>query len=115
VPVVVNTPDAEQSNTVLVNVTAQPTISISVTPGTASVRVQRTKQFSATVQGTSNQSAIWKVNGIVGGNNTLGSITQAGLYRAPNRVPQPAQVIVSATAGADQSKTATATVTITKR
>lgn len=117
VPVVATMPDGDQSNAVFVNVTAPaPTpITISITPKTATVRARRTRQFTATVQGTSNRSKIWKVNGIVGGNSTVGTISQAGLYSAPRSVPSPALVTVGATAAADQSKTATASVTVAPR
>jgi hypothetical protein len=115
VPVVVNTPDGEQSNTAFVDVTAPSPVTITISPTTATLRLKRTQQFTATVQNTSNTSAIWKVNGIVGGNSTVGTISASGLYKAPNAVPNPAVVTVSATAAADPTKTATASVTISKR
>jgi hypothetical protein len=55
------------------------------------------------------------VNGIAGGNGTVGTITQSGAYKAPTQVPSPATVTVSATAAADPTKTATATVTIVRK
>jgi hypothetical protein len=58
---------------------------------------------------------IWKVNGVSGGNGSLGTISTSGLYRAPNNVPNPAAVTVSATAAADSTKTASATVTVSKK
>ena len=114
VPVAVNTPDGEVSNTVYVNVTAPPPVSITISPTSATVRVKQTKQFTATVQNTSNTSVIWKVNGIVGGNATVGTISSSGAYRAPNAVPSPAIVTVSATSAADQTKSARASVTIVR-
>src|SRR5882724_6159131 len=48
-----------------VTVTAPVVVTVSVTPATASVRVNRTHQFTATVNGSSNQAVTWKVNGIV--------------------------------------------------
>lgn len=115
VPVVVNTADGEVSNTVFVNVTEPPPVAISISPTNATVKIKRTRQFTATVQNTPNTSVIWKVNGIVGGNSTIGTISTSGLYRAPNSVPNPATVTVSATAAADQTKTATAVVAISRR
>jgi len=79
------------------------------------VRVGRTKQFTATVQNSSNTSVIWKVNGVAGGNSTVGTVSASGLYKAPSAVPNPATVTVSATAAADQTKTATAAVTVTRK
>ena len=115
VAVVVNTPDGDVSNTVSVAVVQAPSVSIAISPGSATARVRTTRQFTATVQGSANTSAAWKVNGIVGGNGTVGTVTQAGLYKAPNSVPKPATVTVSATAAADTTKTASALVTITRR
>lgn len=46
--------------------------------------------FSATVAGaatqqyTADQSVTWKVDGITGGNGTVGTISGGGLYTAPN-------------------------------
>ena len=39
--------------------------------------------FTAVVAGAGNQSVIWAVNGINGGNNTIGTISGSGLYTAP--------------------------------
>src|SRR5262249_28654671 len=115
VPVVVNTPDSEISNTVNVDVVAKPAVTITISPTSATVRIRQTRQFTATVTNTSNKSVIWKVNGVTGGNSTVGTISTSGSYRAPNSVPNPATVSVTATAAADQTKTATATVTVSRR
>jgi len=69
----------------------------------------------ATVQNSSNQSAIWKVTGITGGNSVVGTITASGAYGAPGGVPKPAVVTVSATAVADPTQTTTASVTIVRK
>jgi hypothetical protein len=114
VPVVVNTPDGEVSNTFFVNVTAPAPVTIAISPTSATVRVKQQRQFTATVQNTSDTAVTWKVNGIVGGNSTVGTISTSGVYRAPNPVPNPAVVSVSATSVADPTKSATASVTITR-
>ena len=98
-----------------VAVTAAPAVTIAISPTSASVRVSRTQQFTATVQNTSNKAVTWKVNGVAGGNATFGTISAAGLYRAPASVPKPATVSVTATSAADPTKTAAASVTITRR
>jgi len=98
-----------------VTVTAPVVVTVSVTPATATVRVNRTHQFTATVNGSSNQAVTWKVNGIAGGNTTVGRLSTAGLYTAPNSVPSPSTVQVSATSVADSAASASATVTITRK
>jgi hypothetical protein len=115
VPVVVTTPDGEVSNALYVDVTAPLSVGITISPTAATVRVNRTKQFTATVQNSSNRSVIWKVNGVTGGNSAVGTISSAGVYRAPISVPKPAVVTVSATAAADQTRTANASVTISRK
>ena len=96
------------------SVTAATPVSVSISPASASVRAKQTRQFTATVQNTTNKTVTWKVNGIAGGNGTVGTISASGLYRAPNSVPNPAVVTVSATSAADTSKSASAPVTITR-
>ena len=116
VPVVVSTTDGEVSNTYTVEVTA-PTaaVTIAVSPTSGSVKVRGSLQFTATVKNTSNTSVLWKVNGTVGGNETVGTISSSGLYVAPNSVPRPATVTVTATSVADATKSASASVTIRKK
>lgn len=41
------------------------------------------QQFTATIGGCSDPRVVWSVNGIVGGNSGIGTITQGGLYTAP--------------------------------
>ncbi|HTK28758.1 MAG TPA: hypothetical protein VL309_04370 [Vicinamibacterales bacterium] len=115
VPVVVTGPDGDVSSTFFVDVVAAAPVSITISPASATVRIKRTHQFTATVSNTSDTSVIWKVNGVVGGTAQAGTISTSGLYRAPNVAPSPAVVSVSATAAADTSKTASASVTISRR
>ena len=115
VPVLVSTPDGDGSNAVYINITAPSPVSITISPATATVRIRQLSQFHATVSGTTNTSTKWLVNGIVGGNASVGTISQLGLYRAPSAVPASGIVTVSAAAVADQTKTATASVTILKK
>jgi hypothetical protein len=107
-----STPSAVGSATV--TITAPAAVTVTVSPVTASVRISRTRQFAATVQNTSNTAVTWKVNGIAGGSSTVGTVSVAGLYRAPSAVPSPASVTVSATSAADPSATGTATVTVVR-
>ncbi len=58
-------------------------ISLTVSPTTVSLTPLGTQQFTATVQGTSDTGVTWSVNGVPGGNNTVGTISSGGLYTAP--------------------------------
>ena len=73
---------------------SQTGVSVTVSPATAQVQVNAKQQFTATVQGNSNQAVTWDVNGTVGGNSALGFIDSiSGLYTAP---PTPVSVTVQA-------------------
>src|SRR5438477_1618561 len=56
------------------------TTTVTVSPSTASVPVSTTKQFTATV--TPPGPVTWSVNGLSGGNATVGTISATGLYTA---------------------------------
>ena len=114
-PVFVATPDGEVSNTLYVAITQAASVSVSVSPASITVKTKATVQFSAAVQGTTNTSVAWKVNGIPGGNGTVGTISGAGLYKAPNSVPRPSSVTVTATSAADPTKGASASVSISRK
>ena len=93
-----------------------PAVGISISPTSASVLLKATQQFTATVTNSSNTAVTWKVNGITGGNATVGTISATGLYTAPNNAPGLAKftVKITATSKADTSKSASATVSIVR-
>jgi hypothetical protein len=89
-----------------------PTITVSISPGSASLLTGQTTTFAATVIGSSNKSVTWSVNGTAGGNSTIGTITTAGLYTAPGIPPSPNSVTITATSSADATQSASATVIV---
>ena len=78
---------------------------LTVTPGTAVLTFTRTAQFAA--QGPGSGSATWSVDGVAGGNASVGTITAGGLYTPPSTV---GTHTVTATSGA---LTGNATVYVT--
>src|SRR5207253_1347459 len=70
-------------------------VSVTISPILATVAAGGTQQFSAVVQNTSNTAVTWQVNGVSGGNATVGAISSSGLYTAPGVVPNPATVTVT--------------------
>jgi hypothetical protein len=114
VPVTARMSDGTTSNSVDVVVTASVAVGITVSPLSATVRLRQSRQFTATVTGTSNRSVTWKVNGVTGGNSTYGRVSSTGVYTAPKRLPSPSTVTVTATSVADTTKTASAAVTIAR-
>src|SRR3984957_16076823 len=102
-----------------VNVTLQDNIAISVLPTSATVSTSAAQLFTTTVTpgtGSPSTAITWSVNGIVGGNSTLGTIAPNGpttaLYTAPASLPTPPRITVTVTSVADTSKSASASVTI---
>ena len=88
---------------------------VSVAPIDSSTTTGTTVQYTATVTGTTNTAVTWSVNGVAGGNSTVGTIKKstAGLYTAPTAVPNPPTVVVTATSQADTSHSASTTLTLT--
>src|ERR1700687_4775436 len=86
-------------------------VTVAVTSSASSVLLGNMQQFTATVTGTSNTAVSWSVNSISGGNSTLGTISNAGLYTAPQDLPNPATVTIKATSQA--SSTASGNVVLT--
>ena len=90
----------------------QPGVSVSVTPGNASLLLGRSQAFTAAVSNSANTNVQWSVNGIAGGNASVGTVDATGLYLAPRLLPEPTLVTVRATSAADPSKSAAATVAV---
>jgi hypothetical protein len=88
------------------------TPSVTISPATATVQAGLSEQFTATVKGSTNTAVTWLVNGVVGGNSTLGTISSSGLYTSPRNVPSGGVVTVTAQSSADPIKSASAAVTI---
>lgn len=91
----------------------QQPVAISTSPASASLSLGQTQQFTATVSNSSNTAVTWQVNNTTGGSSQAGTISASGLYTAPNALPNPAQVTITAVSQADTTKTSSATVTVT--
>ena len=88
-------------------------VSVTISPLSATVGAGGMQQFTAVVQNTSNTAMTWQVNGVTGGNATVGTIFSSGLYTAPAAVQSTTTVTVTAVSQADPTKSASASVTIT--
>jgi hypothetical protein len=79
------------------------------------VPINQPQQFTAFLSsvGTATpQPANWSVNGVAGGNATVGTINASGMYTSPAAFPTPNTVTVMAVLQADATKTANASATI---
>jgi arylsulfate sulfotransferase len=85
-------------------------ITVTVSPSVAAINTGQSTQFTAVVTGD-NSGVTWAVNGIAGGNSTLGTIDQTGKFTAPSAA-QSSKVMITATTTVDTSKSASASVEI---
>jgi hypothetical protein len=86
---------------------AAPTL-VRVTPASATIAAGSSLQFTATITGNANPNVVWSVDGIAGGNVTVGTISAAGVY-APNLA---GAHTITATSVADPAAKGSATVTV---
>jgi len=92
-----------------------PPVTVKVSPGSVNLFADEAgnswptgltqKQFTATVNNSTNQSVTWAV----AGGSANGTVDGTGLYTTPAVVPNPAAVKVTATAAADATKSGSAT------
>jgi hypothetical protein len=85
-------------------------VTVSVKPRTAGLTFTQMQQFTKTVSGTTNTSVRWTVDGITGGNSTVGTISTSGLYTPPHAL---GSHTVRAISLADTSKSAAGKVIMT--
>ncbi len=87
-------------------------VTVTVSSSSSSVLLGNTQQFTATVTGISNTAVTWSVNGVSGGNSTVGTISSTGLYTAPQDLPNPSNVTIQATSQANSTASGNAALTI---
>src|SRR6267378_4147904 len=101
--------------------TAAVASTVSVSPSAVSVANFGTQQFTASVNGSPSMAVNWEVNGVAGGNQSVGFISTSGLYVAPSGVPTKSDgkggsvtttVTVTAVSQANSADSGSATVTI---
>jgi Cellulase (glycosyl hydrolase family 5) len=98
--------DSKYKGSTIVTITD---FSVSVAPNPVTLAAKQQQQFSATVTNISNKDVDWQVNGITGGNATFGTISDTGLYTAPN---SSAEVTISAVARAERTRSGSAAVSV---
>jgi hypothetical protein len=119
--------NASPSVSASATVTFTAAINVTLSPASATLAINERQTFSVQVNNTPNQNVTWQVNGIAGGNATVGQICVVGVspcqpvlssnggsvdYLAPAGVPSPNPVTLAATSVADNTKSASASVTI---
>lgn len=84
---------------------------VGITPMSESLPLGYSRNFATVVSGLTDTSVSWSVNGIPGGDATVGTIDSMGKYTAPQALPSINPVTVTATAS-DHLASASATVTV---
>jgi uncharacterized protein (DUF1800 family) len=86
-----------------------PSVTVS---GGSQVRLGSTALFTATVSNLSSTAVTWQVNGVTGGNSTLGTINTSGVYTPPAAIPTSNTVTVTAVSMASPSVSGSASLSI---
>jgi len=121
------TPQADPSKQTQATFSIQSGAGVSLTPTTATLAANHRVTLTAQVSGLSDAGLTWSVNGVAGGNTSLGQICVVGSspcqqvtsggalqvdYLAPGAVPSPNPVSVAATSVANSSLSASAQITV---
>ena len=101
----VSAADPTQSATASITLQPVANVTISLSPGNASLNGGQSTTFTPTVSGTSNTAVTWSLNPQVG---TVAN----GVYQAPGIIPSLQTVTITATSAADSTKSASATVAL---
>jgi serine protease len=89
-----------------------PPIEVTVSPATSSVTTDAVQAFAAAVSHATDATVTWHVDGVAGGNATVGTIGADGVYTAPAKVPSPATVTITAVSAEDPTRSGSAAVTV---
>jgi hypothetical protein len=98
--------DTDPSNLQTLNLSGVgviPASTVAVSPRAASLTSQQTQQYSATISGVSSNAVTWAVDGVTGGNASVGTISASGLYTPPSTSGRHA---IKATSNSDNTQTA---------
>jgi hypothetical protein len=113
--------DSTKSAAATIILTSQD-LSVTVSPNASSVELDQKLRFTATVTNNSEEKAgvIWRLRGTGCGGRSCGRLSsifsKSGdsiTYTAPDNLPQPANVTLTAISVADFTKSAAATITVT--
>ncbi len=101
--------DSTKTASAAVTINPLPIGSVTISPASATVAASGTQQFTATVVGETNNAVTWSVDGVNGGNSTVGTVSSSGLYTAPSSA---GNHTVTATSVADHSESANAAASV---
>jgi hypothetical protein len=121
------TPQADPTKKQQANITIVQGASLGISPATATLAGNHRITLTASLSGATSNVLNWSVNGVSGGNATLGQICVVGSspcqsltsgtaaqadYRAPGSIPAPNPVSVTAASASNPGLTASAQITV---
>lgn len=121
------TPQADPTKKAQANITIVQGAGLSISPATATLAGNQRITLTASLNGAANNGLAWSVNGVSGGNATLGQICVVGSnpcqsltsgdatqadYLAPGAIPAPNPVSVTVISASNPSLTASAQITV---
>ncbi|MGE5647066.1 MAG: beta strand repeat-containing protein [Acidobacteriota bacterium] len=83
-----------------------PPVTLTLSPGAATLYGSQTQQFTATVSNAANTNVTWSLS------PNVGSVSGSGLYTAPATIDAQQTIALTATSQADNTKAATSTITL---
>ena len=120
------TPQADATKQTQASITIQSGPSLSISPSTYTLAASHRVKLTVTENGTSGESLAWSVNGVSGGNATLGQVCVVGSspcqavtssatqvdYLAPGATPSPNPVSVQVASTGNPALNASAQITV---
>ncbi len=89
--------------------------SVMVSPAYAAIGLGQSQAFHATINPSSGGSLVWSVNGIPGGNASVGTVDASGNYTAPSTLPNSLSTnftVTAALSGSPSSNFATSVISV---
>jgi hypothetical protein len=101
-------------------VVTAPSVTVGLSPATASVALNATQQFTGYAVGNINNALTWQVNGVTGGSTASGTIAPSVnalpgvyLYTAPSAIPMTGDTVtLTVISQADPTKSASSIITL---
>jgi hypothetical protein len=101
-------------------VVTAPSVTVGLSPATATVALNATQQFTGYAVGNLNNALTWQVNGVTGGSTATGTIVPTlnepsgtYTYTAPAAIPMTGDTVtVAIISQADPTKTASSIITL---
>ena len=121
------TPQADPAKRAQATLAIQTGVSVSLSPTASTLAANHRRTLTVQVTGSSNTNVALSVNGVAGGNTTVGQIcvlasnpcqtvtngnTSQVDFLAPGALPQPNPVTIQAVSAADPTKSASAQITV---